>query len=171
MSTPTAGSTKLCGVHFVAPDGWTIQKTAMKVGLPGCSVGLKPPGWDRRRHEREVSVVEFPLTVTVSERSTRDVAAAAGFVRVRDLDSLPPRLRGSVKDDDWLVDSKALRKTDRIGGTTWSGAAGEAIRDHRALMIERNGRHRTAFAWCDNQTSCETVLPAFLRSFEFSQKR
>ena len=98
---------------------------------------------------------------------------------------LPERLR-ELPDDAWVVSGKSWSEADRTEGKNWFGVIGEAVvwagfkdrrgghastTEYRALLMERHRRHRSAYAWCEPPAACEEVLPALLRSFEFSASR
>lgn len=176
-------ATTMCGVRFDTPQGWKATR-ATDTELKGCSVGLKPAGWDAQRRESETYVPEFAVFVSVSKRSVADVARVAGFERVGDVrEDLQEQFR-DLADDDWLVSGKARSKATAVRGKTWRGAIGEAVvwtgfkdgrgghastTEYRALLIEERGDGRTAYVWCEHPIRCEDVLAAFVESFQFSR--
>jgi hypothetical protein len=113
----TDRATTRCGVHFQAPDGWTVTRRIDKE-LKDCSVGLKPADWDAQRRRSEIQTTEYALYLTVSRRSMDDVALVAGFARIgflRDELELPERFV-DLADDDWLIAGKGYHPTTRIHG-------------------------------------------------------
>jgi hypothetical protein len=107
--------------------------------------------------------------VLVSDRPTEEVARVGGFERVGDV---------------WFVWGKAASKADPIRGKNWTGVLGEAGSrsgaEVRALLTERNGKRRTAYAACvvhQPKVNCSSVygadtdLAVVLRSIEFVGKR
>lgn len=174
-------ATTRCGVHFQAPKGWIVTRLADKA-LKDCRVGLRPADWDSQRRKSEIWFPDFPVSVTVSERPTIEVAGDAGFERVGDrrADVDLPQFR-ELADDDWLVASKGLSKATPIRGKTWRGAMGEtnvrtrtrdgrhpaSSNEFRALLIETGSSARTSYAWCDLPVGCEEIMAAFVASFRY----
>jgi hypothetical protein len=187
-SSLLAGNVTFCGVQFEMPRHWTATRTSDHSRLSACSVGLKPPHWQKTRARSEVFLPEFPIVILVSGRTTREVAEVAGFERVADFrekNSAEERERqfAELSDDDWLIWGKAAAKADPIKGKNWSGAFGGAAvwtgftdgrgghtsgAEYRALLVERGGRHRTAYANCDVHPPAASCSPDYGADLDFA---
>ena len=99
---------------FQYPSAWTVVVNPSTQVWAGeykpkdvvCTIGLKPPEWDRERRADKTGLVrEYPLTIAVIRRPFVEVAHKSGFSRFEEVyaeSAPPPRLAGRT-DIRWMI--------------------------------------------------------------------
>lgn len=115
--TPTpvvmSGSrTGKCGVSFILPAEWQVDRRENPTPPTTCSLGLLPPEYADFVSKSEVDRERYPITLELAESEFERLARSAGF---------------SNHEGEWKVGGRAGAEsgTSRVNGPGWHGFLGE----------------------------------------------